>query len=342
MTLSFEERTESATTAGVLASLSDAGQKALTGFRAGPYKNAKISRVYAVIDAPWVRSHTVQAASILEKDTRITDTMIKAAAGTAINTDTEIDRTRLIESTVVRVELNGYATASPVGKIAHRLSVAVLLSDCDATIQNGVAETLSRLLPGSKQTLRSGSRALVSASKVIPGLEKNYVILAVTAEASNILVIRDGLAVQHLQIKEGVRTILKRLSDTSMPEETLSLLRMIERDECSGDACNAMIASMARAEIDLARVYGDALTKIAVPTRLPPDIVLVTHVDLIPWLTTFFGRIDFTQCTLTTQPFTVHALGRAELTSIIITDAAATTDVELLIAGALVNTEEQP
>ena len=225
--------------------------------------------------------------------------------------------------------------------MAHRISVAVLLSDCDDTIQKEVAGSLAHLFPGAKLTLRSGSRALVSAMNVIPNIGKDCVILAVTAEATNVLVIRDGLAMQHLQIAEGVRTIVKRIAEKSTPEETLSLLRMIERDECTGDVCDAVTASMARVEIDLARVYGEALTKVAVPRRLPPDLILVTHSDLVPWLTTFFARIDFTQCTLTAQPFSVHALGRAELAHLIGFDAATPPDVELLIAGALVNTEEQ-
>ena len=176
---------------------------------------------------------------------------------------------------------------------------------------------------------------------VIPNIGKDCVILAVTAEATNVLVMHNGLVAQHLQIPEGVRTIVKRLAEKSTPEETLSLLRMIEREECTGDVCDTMTASMAHVEIDLARVYGEALTKIAVPTRLPPDMILITHRDLIPWLTAFFARIDFTQCTLTAQPFSVHALGHEQLAQHITSSSAAPADIELSIAGALVNTEEQ-
>lgn len=339
--LPFEDRTESAKIASVLSSLSDAGQKALARYSIGPHKKRKIFTVYGIIDAPWIRSQTVRTAKALDKETRITAAMIKEAAGEAVGTNTEVDKSRLIESSVVRVELNGYPTVAPVGKMAHRLSVAVLLSDCDPTIKNGVTETLARLFPDMKQTLRSGSRALISATNVVQGLAKDYVILSVMAEATNVLVIRDGLAIQQVQIPEGVRTIVKRISDKRMPEDTLSLLRMIERDECSGDECDAITESMARVEIDLARVYGEALTKIATPTRLPPDLILVTHGDLVPWLSAFFARIDFTQCTLTAQPFSVHVLGRAELANLVVSDSSTPADIELMIAGALVNSEEQ-
>jgi hypothetical protein len=337
----FENRSASATITAVLASLDDAGQKALARFAASPYKGSVISGAYAVIDAPWSRSQTVRAASSFEKDIRVTSAMIGDAAQRAIGSDTAVDMNNLIESTVVRVELNGYPTGSPVGKTAHRLSVAALLSECDASIRSGAAESLARLFPGTKQTLRSGSRALIAAMSAVPDLGNDYVILAVVAEASNVLVVRDGLVVQHAQIGEGVRSIVSRVADKGMPEETLSLLRMVERDECSGDACDMITQSMARVEIELARVYGEALTKIATPTRLPADLVLVTHSDMAPWLTTFFSRIDFTQCTLIARPFSVHALGRDELSHLVEFDQAAPADIELLIAGALVNTEEQ-
>jgi len=339
VTLPFEDRTEAAMISGVLASLSDAGQKLLARYTVGSYKGRAIADAYVIFDAPWIRSRSVQAATSFEKETRITSAMINDTAKAAIATDAGVNADALIESTVVRVELNGYPTGNPVGKMAHRLSVAVLLSDCNETIRSGTTETLARLFPGSKQTMRSGSRALVSAMKVVPDLGMDCVIMAVMAEATTVLIIRDGLAAQYVQISEGVRTIVKRISEKSTPEETLSLLRMIERDECTGDVCDTMTASMARVEIDLARVYGEALTKIAVPTRLPSDLILVTHSDLTPWLTTFFARIDFTQCTLTAQPFSVHALGRADIAKLITFDTVASPDVELSVAGALVNTE---
>lgn len=247
----------------------------------------------------------------------------------------------LIESTVVRVELNGYPTGSPIGKMAHQLSVAALMSDCDTTIKKGLTETFANLFPGAALTLRSKSRALVSAMNMIPCLGKDYVILTVTTEASNVLVIRDGLTVQSVQISEGIHSIIKRISDKSVPEEALSLLRMIERNECNGEACEAITDLMARAEIDLARVYGDTFAKIASLARLPADLILITQSDLVPWLAAFFTRIDFTQFTLTTQPFSVHVLGRKELVSQVNADTAVVPDIELMIAGALVNSEEQ-
>ena len=339
-TLPFEERNEDATIKGVIASLADASTKALALYASSAYKDVRITSVYAVIRAPWTRSKTARGVSKLEKEMRITDAMIGSLAKQAIAAETDLDRNRLIESAVVRVELNGYATGSPVGKTAHSLSVIALLSDCNATIRAGVEETLMRTFPHTKPVLRSGARALISAVRVFPDIGKDYVILDMESEATTILVVRDGLATEHAIVPEGVRSILKRISEKSMPEETLSLMRMVENEECNDETCKIINESVARVEIDLARVYGEGLTRLATPERLPIDLILIVDAALSPWLTKFFSRIDFTQCTLTAQPFSVQQLDLKNLAHAVVAEGA-TTDTGLSIASALVNTEEQ-
>ncbi|HVM73874.1 MAG TPA: hypothetical protein VMU13_03310 [Candidatus Paceibacterota bacterium] len=341
VSLPFEERTEDATIKGLLAGLDEAGTKLRSTLSTGPYKKSHISHIYAVLNAPWIRSKTVEASLVLSKEERITVAMIKDCAQKAIAADTEFDHKRLVESTVVRVELNGYPTGSPEGKVAHKLAAVVLLSECYDVMQRGVQESLARTFPDASRTMRSGTRALVSTIHAVSEKEKDYVALSVMGETSVIIVVRDGLISQHVIVPEGVRSIVKRISEKGMHEEVLSLLRMIERDECSGEACDAIAASMAHAEIELARVYGEILTKIATPIRLPCNLVLVTQDDLRPWLSKFFARIDFTQCTVTTQPFSVFALSQRDLEALIVSDTSTVADIGLSIAGALVNSEEQ-
>jgi hypothetical protein len=337
--LALEERASDATAKAIVSSLIEVGTKALALYAESSYKDHAIKSIYAIIRAPWARSKTERASSIFEKDTRITDAMISALAQQAVAADTELDRSRIFESAVIRVELNGYPTGAPVGKAARSLSTIVLISDCEGAIRSGLDETMQQLFPDTKMILRSGARALLSAVKDKAG--SDYVILDIEGEASNVIVVRDGLATEHLLIPEGVRSILKRVSEKGLPEETLSLLRMMQRDESSTEAISAIGASVARVEIELARVYGEGLTKIAGIARLPTTLVLITHPDLVPWLTKFFSRIDFTQCTITAQPFVVHALQVKDLAGSVVAADTLSIDIGIAIAGALVNTEEE-
>jgi len=338
--LSLDERSVEATAAGTLKSLQEAGDKVLADFSGGPHKGARISASYAIIGAPWTHSKTTRADSVFEKETRITNTTITSLAQKAIAEEKDFDRSNLLESSIVRVELNGYATGVPLGKTAHHISTVALISDCEPSIRTGTTETLQKLFPHTKPILRSSARALTAAFSIIPSISKESVIVDIRTQATTVLVVRDALVVNYSIVNEGIASILKRVSEKGVPEETLSTIRMVERDECADDTCKVMNDSMAHAEIELARVYGDALTKIATPVRLPPNLVLVTHPDLMPWLTTFFSRIDFNQCTITSQPFLVHGLESAQLGTCVVSESDAPIDIGLLIASTLVNSEE--
>ena len=125
-----------------------------------------------------------------------------------------------------------------------------------------------------------------------------------------------------------------------MPEDTLSKLRMIARGDCNDPTCASISEAMGKAEPELVRVFGETMGKLVTRERLPNDLILATHGDLIPWLSTFFTRIDFTQFTTTTQPFQVDALEPADFAHWALPEAGVDVDTGLSIASALVNIEE--
>lgn len=338
--LPFEDRTRDATVKGVIAGLGQAAEKVLAAHAAGADRHLRVASVYAVVHAPWTASNTLHAESVFEKEMRITSAMIGEVAQQALSDDKGLNRETLMESAVARVELNGYQTGSPVGKSAHSLAVAVLATECDIEIQEGVEDALGRAFLGTKPVFRSGARAVLSILRALPKGANDYVILDMEDEASIVIVVRQGLACEQIVIPEGTRSILKRVTEKGMPEETLSLIRMLERDECASGACDSISAAMGKAEIDLSKIFGDSLTRIANPTRLPADLILLAHPDLRGWLSRFFARIDFTQCTVTAQPFSVHALAPEDLADLAVSETAAAADLELLVSSALVNIEE--
>lgn len=335
--LPFENRSDDATAKGIVASLDAAAHKALADYAASPLGTRPISGAYAIIRAPWTRSKTLRAEAQLDRQSKITNVMIDDLATQALIQEHEFDSANVLESSVIRVELNGYPTGSPIAKIAHTMAVSVLISDCDPTIKSGVAETLQKLTLASKPVLRSGTRAFLSLMQDLPAAGSECVIVDVSGEGTSMVCVRDGLAESHAVISEGMRSMLARFSEKGLPEETLSVMRMIERDECDTGACQAIANGIARAEPELARVYGEAMIKIAAPRRLPSQMIVLSQADFAPWLARFFSRIDFTQFTQTSQPFSVYPLSGKDLTRFVV--SAPSSDVQLDIACALVNRE---
>ncbi len=335
------ERASEAVANGVVSLLSETAQKTLDSYAKATKKVKHVSSAYAVIHSPWTRSKTIRVASTFPQETRIEKAMIDNLARQALEADTEYDRNKILEGSVIRIELNGYPTLHPVGKKGHHLAAYALLSECEPQIREGVSGALARVFACPPPILRSDTRALLTVIRESASLPKESLIVNMGAEASNIVVVRKGVVTETTLVQEGIHSIVRRIAGEKMPEETRSLIRLLALDQCEAEACGAIQEAIARAEPDLAKTFGDVFAKLSATRRLPNSLMLLTHKDLGPWLAKFFTRIDFAQFTLTTRPFVPDVLTPEDLSGLITFDEHnASSDVGLGIAAALVNMEK--
>lgn len=355
--LRFEERTREQTINGILSLLKEACDKTLSEYsrNSGRTGAKPVSAAYAIIHGPWADSKTVRAASSFDREERITDAMISGLAKQALEMEKDKAtppslpaeasaqagvRNRLFEASVVRIELNGYPTKKPDGKRARIVSVAALLSECEPAIRAGTEETLQRTFL-VRPNLRSGARALITVLNENPLHTHNHIVVDVAGESTDCIVIRKDVAAEHIAVPEGVRTILKRLTGSGMAEETLSLLRMVARDTCDSAECDKLNESLAKAESELVKIFGEAFGNLSAARKLPNELILIVESELSPWLSRFFARIDLGQFTVTGQPFSPLPLSAADLEGLAAAHAGALVYPDLAIAAAFVNSESQ-
>jgi hypothetical protein len=338
--LPIEERTPGATITAIVSELGTVAKRVLAAYTAKfPKKSYPPSELFCIVRAPWTHSQTVFDGVRFEKETRITSELISKIAKAALGKATAIDRANFFEASVVQVEVNGYPTASPEGKYASEIAVTALANDCNPDIRAGIERAVETILPHATHVWRSGTRALLRLLRE-RSKQKDYFVIDVASEGTNLVVVRDNAPAEQNFINEGVRTILRRVAPSGMPEETLTLLRMIAEDQCSNPACEAVQASMARVEPELVKLFGEAMAKCAAVRRIPGTLVLVVHPDLAHWLASFFSRIDFTQFTQTTQPFTVETIGTNDMKRWVVPEHGVVLDGGLAIASAFVNIEK--
>ena len=336
-TLVLEERSSDATLAGVIAAVSESAEKAIAAEGARP---GSIQRAYAIVRPPWVRSKTILARKTFPKEEKIHARMISDIAREALEAEKELDRANLIEANVVRVELNGYPTPHPEGKYAHSVQVSILATACEPRIKKAAQETLMLVSP-TPPTLRSGTGALLSILRDRSAAHSDYLVVDMTSTGTAMFTVHKGTPFEHVLVPEGVHTILKRIAGDRLPEEAMTLMHMVARDHCDDAACEEIKAAMVRAEQELIKVYGEAMAKLASVRKLPNTLVLLAETDIAAWLSNFFSRIDFTQFTMTSQPFVVEILTPLDLEPLVMTkNAKKTWDVSLLVAAALVNSEQ--
>lgn len=339
--LPLEKRTESALAAGIIQALDAAGNAALKDFAASPHKGKRITQCMCIIGAPWTQSIVGSASSHFENAQAISEETIAEHAQKAMASQKEIDAKNLFEAAVVRVLLNGYPTGKPVAKKAISIHLYTLLSTCDDHIKAGAEETLHRLFPGARKIAwRSSARAILAALQEA-NAPATCTVVDIDAESSDLLVIHKEALSGRDQVAQGVRSLATALMPEKPAEETLALIDMLEKDRCNSDACDQIKDAIARAEPDLAHAFGEKLAKLSAQRRVPDKMILLAPGRIAGWLAQFFARIDFTQFTVTTEPFEVSALTLADFPSLPQSEERLAEDPSLMIACALVNTESR-
>ncbi|HEV3245123.1 MAG TPA: hypothetical protein VG102_02100 [Candidatus Paceibacterota bacterium] len=335
--LSLEERAKESLRSAIIQALVAAGEKALTAHanNGGP---KQLSACYCVIGAPWTSSFAGSARSKLEHPAVITDKQISALAKQALADQKDIDPANLLEANVSRVLLNGYPTSEPEGKRAQVIDVFTLTSGCDADLKSAAAESLAKLFPDADIVWRSSARATFSAVKQLDPVE-TCLVIDMGTEATDLIGLRKGMLEQRVLIEQGVRKVLATFAKDKPVEETIALIDMLEKDQCETDVCEALRQSIAKAEPELVHLFGEALAKLSATRKLPDELVLIAPPALAPWLSRFFARIDFTQFTATTKPFSVRIFSGAELPGIPHNDPSIFADPSICMACGLVNME---
>jgi hypothetical protein len=341
--LTLDEKSPQQKISGVLSALEDASTKVMNVYSKLQPKAASrpVSSMHAIIHTPLIISQTSRAETSFPKDEVITKDIVGNLAKSAFSSRKAANSTSFFEAGVASIELNGYRTGKPIGKRAHSVSVAALISEGDLELKDKITENLRKGFGVQNPILHSDTRALLHAAHMNPMHTNRHLIVDVSGDSTNCLVIHKDTAAEHVVVPEGARTILKRIVGSGLAEETLSLMRMVSRDACSTPACEQLNESLARVETDLAKIFGEAFGKLMTLRRLPNDLMLIANPDFAPWLSNFFSRLDFGQFTVTTRQFAIRTLTPEDFAALVAHRSSPKMDAWLTIALALANTEEQ-
>ncbi|MBI5456561.1 hypothetical protein HY969_02375 [Candidatus Kaiserbacteria bacterium] len=289
--------------------------------------------VHATLGSPWAHARTARAETSFPEARSISKQAIQALAQEAIKQPSDLQQP-ILETNVMRVHINGYPTAKPVGKKGKELAATIFQSDAAQQPKQAIESALSAQFPGRAIDVRSGVRALMSVINE-RAHEHNYFVLLVGSESTECIAIRKEAIAEHATVPEGMNTIIRRIAgEKGLPEEKTTLLRMLASDTCSAEECEVLKQGLAKAEPDLTKLFGDVFGKLAALRRLPNTCILFAHADLSPWLEHFFNRLDFSQFTVTTQPFVVQPVTQEHMQSFVSWQAGVRQDTGIGIAAA--------
>lgn len=335
--LSLDTLTAEQAVGGIPAMIQESGAKALGSYRASDERTA-VETVYMIAHAPWMRSETVSTAARFADDTVVEESLMRSLARDAFARRQVIDPKNLAEAAIVHTMLNGYPAEQAVGARVRTVEAFSILSDIDPTVRSRAEAAVAQLFPAAEVRWRSAMRSALSVARAIRGGD-DFVLVDMGLESTHILSVRDCVLTGQRTIPHGVATILSRLAPGRLPEETLGYMRMVSREACEGTQCDAVQAAAVAAEPELARLFGEAFAQIASEEHMPNDLLLLTNEALTGWLSRFFERIDFSQFTTTSRPFSVIELCPDDLLPLVAAAEEMPPDHFLLIGAALAELE---
>lgn len=294
-----------------------------------------VSEVRVVLRAPWAQSRIVAAKAASEKDMLIKATHVAKLLDTAL-ASASIDRAQLFEAQPLSVFLNGYPTLHPEGRRAHTVDLYAIASAADPGAGTSIQEAVHRGFPAARVTFISAARV---NAQLLPKLEvpSDCVVVDFGVQATQLSVLRGGILAGERIVLDGLASVIAKVHGARPPEEMRSLFRMLARDACADEACTALQQALSAGEPEMVKLYAESFAAFAEVKRLPQTLVLLAHPDVAPWLEHFFGRIDFTQFTSGSMPFTVRVIQSDECSGMLGGDLTLDPALALTAAHATLN-----
>lgn len=337
--ISPTERTQGRHTTAIIALTKEVLARTLKQYTDSPHarKHSTIQSIHTVVGVPWIRSRSAVAEEVYPSEKNISDAAIKNLAKEALKQPSELHQSNIFESSVTRVQLNGYPTGKPVGKRAHHLSVTVFQSEMLEDMKRGIESAVFATLPGRTIDFRSSSRVALTTLHE-RARANHYLYIAVGSTDTECVAVHKEDMNEHAVVPLGTSLVTQRLAgENGLPDEVFSLLRMHMNDTCAAPACGALLTSLAKLEPELVKLFGDAFATIAKTRKIPNTCFLASHPDIAPWLEHFFARIDFAQFTVTAQPLTIEVLSPKHLQDHV-TWSEVREDTGIALAATFVNT----
>ncbi len=195
----------------------------------GSITDEQIQSVHYILSSPWVISQSKTVEVVYEKETEITDSMVKAVI--------EKDREELIakyeadmvfvEQKIFDVELNGYSIEKYHGKRAKTLKISFAFTLSSDKVIKKIQAAIVQHLHVKKDYFHSAILLQYLSSRAVAAGEE-YTVLHVHGEFTDVVVVKKGFSSYLASFPFGTSTLIKKTSATlntsfEMTSSTLSM-----------------------------------------------------------------------------------------------------------------------
>ncbi len=268
-----------------LSAISEALKKVMVGLKAGP----KIpTRFFVFLSSPFFVSQArvinyEGAKPFLVNDILI-ENLIKTETDKFLATAHQIfpvsvgDSHEIIENKILRVKLNGYEIKEPIGKTAQSLSLSQFISVGPKELLNKLELLIHSEKADAKISFHTFSlTAYQTFTRLIDKKYRNFVLIDTGGEITDLLVVADGLLVEHLSFPKGKNYLIRKLAKKmgTVFAEASSSLEIYQSGQASIVLKNRLESALVEIKKDWLGSFKEALAKVTETVFLPENFFIL-------------------------------------------------------------------
>jgi hypothetical protein len=222
-----------------------------------------------------------------------------------------------LERKIMRLRLNGYETAVPLGKHASHLELSLYLSAAPATVVNRIVGAVRKTF--NARRIEFHSLAFV-ASAMIRDLfaeSENFIFADASGELTELSLIERGVILETTSFPIGRNGLIRRLRKDitgSSTEAALSAFRVFARGEGNPEHSEKVRRALSEAEAEWLGLFRKTLAHFSEAAFLPRVLyILAPDPATTQIFRSFIEKSPVGQFTVTAEPFTVVPLSAETL-----------------------------
>ena len=158
--------------------------------------------MFCILSSSWYEVQIKNLKFKEEKLFNISSKFISAILDEESKKFTE-SRGKLIEKNVIQILLNGYNTNNPYGKEALTVDTTIFISSMSGEIQDRIKDILETVFTSSDVSFNTFALASFSVVRDIFKTEKNFLLLDISGEMTDIILVRNETITKIASFKLG-------------------------------------------------------------------------------------------------------------------------------------------
>jgi hypothetical protein len=236
-----------------------------------------------------------------------------------------------LTQTIVATLLNGYRTTEPFGKKANRADIIVLSSLLDTTVLESVSATLKKLFHTKEVEYIGFAELCYSVLRDFYPHEREFVVLSVSGEATDVASIKHGHIVDVGTLPLGTNALkdaIREAGNRAQEGDSAASSSPTGQPSINKDRNDRFAAGVTKAEEEWVGALAGLLRTLGMRHALPRAVFLIADDDVRLHLTNALETPSLRALWLSDEPVSVIAVEPSHFSSKVTVQGLAHGDTE--------------